>query len=90
MPRRRDAALATAEASRRSLAARLRPRSAAARIGLIAALLLVVSIVRYLLNNPSLAVALYALIPIVLAVYWFELPGGLITAAVATGLFIAD
>jgi serine phosphatase RsbU (regulator of sigma subunit) len=90
MPRRCDGALATAAAPRRSPAARLRPRSAAARIGLISALLLVVSIVRYLVNNPSLAVALYALIPIVLAVYWFELTGGLITAMVAIGLFLAD
>jgi serine phosphatase RsbU (regulator of sigma subunit) len=69
---------------------RFRPRRVAARITLIAALLIVVSVVRYLLNNPGLAIALYALIPILLAVYWFELTGGLIVASLAIGLFLAD
>jgi serine phosphatase RsbU (regulator of sigma subunit) len=90
MPRRRDAASSPPADSRRPLAARLSPRGTAGRIALIAALLLVVSIVRYLVNNPSLAIALYALVPIVLAVYWFDLTGGLITAGVAIALFIAD
>jgi sigma-B regulation protein RsbU (phosphoserine phosphatase) len=89
MPRRRDAA-SSSPAARRPWSTRLRPRRAAARIALITALLVIVSIARYLLNDPSLAIALYALVPILLAVYWFELVGGLVAAAVATGLFVAD
>jgi serine phosphatase RsbU (regulator of sigma subunit) len=52
--------------------------------------LLAVSVIRYLANQPSLAISLYALLPIVLSVYWFGLGGGLVTASVATLLFLAD
>lgn len=65
-------------------------RQTPARIGLLVVLLLAVSVVRYIANQPSLAISLYALIPIVLSVYWFELAGGLLTAVAATLLFLAD
>ena len=90
MLRRRDAAPSSSAAPGRPFAVRFRPRRAPARIALIAGMLLVISFLRYLANDPSLAISLFALLPIVLAVYWFELTGGLIAAAAATALFLAD
>ncbi|HEV7453398.1 MAG TPA: hypothetical protein VGO16_18875 [Pseudonocardiaceae bacterium] len=47
-------------------------------------LLAVITLVRLAVNQPSLAISIYALIPIVLAAFWFELRGALITAAAAS------
>jgi hypothetical protein len=66
------------------------PTRTSSRVALLVALVLAVSAVRYLANQPSLAISLYALIPIVLSVYWFDLIGGLATATGATLLFLAD
>lgn len=41
-------------------------------------------------STPSLAVSMYGLIPIVMSAYWFELRGALVTAALATGMFVVD
>ena len=59
-------------------------------MAVLAGLLILVSVVRLWANQPSLAISLYALIPIVLAAYWFDLPGALLTAGSATLLFVAD
>ena len=72
------------------LARRLTPVRPAHRIAALALGLLAVSVVRFLANQPSLAISLYALVPIVLSVYWFGLRGGLATATAATLLFLAD
>ena len=60
----------------------------AAQVAVLAALLLVVMSVFVLVNRPGLAITMYALIPIVLGVYWFQLKGGLTVAATATLLFV--
>jgi serine phosphatase RsbU (regulator of sigma subunit) len=62
----------------------------ARRVAVVALALIAVSVIRYLANQPSLAISLYALLPIVLSVYWFGFGGGLATATVATLLFLAD
>jgi serine phosphatase RsbU (regulator of sigma subunit) len=56
----------------------------------LAALLLAVTAVFAAVNRPGLGLAMYALIPVVLGVYWFGLRGGLLVAAAATVLFIGD
>lgn len=43
-----------------------------------------------LTDEPGMAVSLYALIPILLGVFWFELRGGLLTAAGAMLVFLLD
>lgn len=53
-------------------------------------LLAAVTAVRIAANQPSLAIAIYALIPIVLAAFWFELRGALMTAAAASLLYVGD
>jgi serine phosphatase RsbU (regulator of sigma subunit) len=88
MPGRRDG---TPPAFRRwiSRALRYRPRTPVERIAVLAVLLLAVTTVFVVVNRPGLAIYLYALIPLVLGVHWFRLPGGLAVAAVATLSFIA-
>lgn len=66
------------------------PRSTPARAAALAALLLAVTAAFAAVNRPGLAIAMYALIPIVLGVYWFGLRGGLLVAAAATVLFVGD
>jgi serine phosphatase RsbU (regulator of sigma subunit) len=51
-------------------------------------LLVVITAVFALVNHPGLAIYMYALIPLVLGVHWFELTGGLAVAAAATLLFV--
>jgi serine phosphatase RsbU (regulator of sigma subunit) len=63
---------------------------AALRIAVLVVLLAAVFVILRTLNQPGLAVALYALVPILLAVYWFGLPGGLLTAAAALGVYLFD
>jgi serine phosphatase RsbU (regulator of sigma subunit) len=58
-------------------------------IVLVALLTAVFTAIR-LANQPSLAISVYALIPIMLSVFWFELAGGLATATAATLLFLVD
>lgn len=65
-------------------------RRPAHRIAVLAVCLLAVSIVRYLADQPSLAISLYALVPILIGVYWFGLTGGLATATAASLLFVVD
>jgi serine phosphatase RsbU (regulator of sigma subunit) len=40
--------------------------------------------------QPGLGVALWGVVPIVLATFWFSLPGGLLTAAAALAAFLVD
>lgn len=65
-------------------------RGPADHAAVVVAGLIAVSVLRYVADRPSLAISLYALVPIVLSVYWFGLTGGLITATAATLLFVAD
>ncbi len=58
-------------------------------ITIIALLLAVFAALRYT-QQPSLAVSLYALIPIVLGVFWFGVTGGLSTATAAMLSFLID
>ena len=70
-----------------------RPRPLARPLvqALVLALLLLAVVVALRLNNePGLGFALYALIPILLAVFWFELGGGLLTAGAAMLAFVVD
>jgi sigma-B regulation protein RsbU (phosphoserine phosphatase) len=84
MPRRRDAQ------SPPPVAGRPQRPTTTQRVVVLAALVLVVSAVRLAVNEPSLALSLYILLPVVLSVFWFDLLGGLITAGAATLLFLAD
>jgi hypothetical protein len=67
-----------------------RLRRPADRVALVVLCLLAVSVVRFLADRPSLAISLYALVPIVLSVYWFGFAGGLVTSIAATLLFLSD
>src|SRR4051794_22690991 len=71
-----------------SWALRHRPRRPWQRIAVLTALLLVITTVFALVNRPGLAIYMYALIPLVLGVHWFELTGGLAVAGAATVLFV--
>jgi serine phosphatase RsbU (regulator of sigma subunit) len=62
----------------------------AGRVIVLVVLLAAVFTAIRLANQPSLAISVYALIPIMLSVFWFELAGGLLTAIAATLLFLAD
>jgi hypothetical protein len=64
-----------------SRALRFRPRGSRQRIAVLVLLLLAVAAVVIVVNRPAPAITMYALIPLVLAVYWFELAGGLAVAA---------
>src|SRR3954466_6942723 len=68
--------------------ARHRPRTPWQRIAVLTVLLLLITAVFALVNRPGLAIYMYALIPLVLGVYWFDLAGGLAVAAGATVLFV--
>jgi serine phosphatase RsbU (regulator of sigma subunit) len=67
---------------------RFRPSTPLQRILLLGALLLVVTLAFVAVNHPGLGIFMYALLPIVLAVYWFQLRGGLATAFVAITVFV--
>ena len=62
----------------------------AGRVIVLVLLLAAVFTAIRLANQPSLAISVYALIPIMLSVFWFELTGGLLTAAAATLLVLVD
>jgi serine phosphatase RsbU (regulator of sigma subunit) len=66
-----------------------RPSGPRQQIAVLAALLLVVTAVFVVVNQPGLAIYMYALIPLVLGVRWFDLRGGLSVAAAATLVFVA-
>jgi serine phosphatase RsbU (regulator of sigma subunit) len=71
-----------------AIAVRLtRPRD---RVVILAVLLLASWALVTTASTPSLAVSMYGLVPIVLSAYWFELRGVLVTATVATLMFLAD
>src|SRR5688500_1643427 len=70
-----------------AVAARL-PVGRPTRIAFLAVLLVVVTAAFTLINRPGLAIYMYALIPVVLAVHWFRLAGGLTAAVAATLLFV--
>src|SRR5215217_8974815 len=91
MPDRRDgSASRRGDAVRRagSAVARRLPVRRGARIAFLAVLRLVVTAAFTLINRPGLAIYMYALIPVVLAVHWFRLAGGLAAATAATLLFV--
>jgi serine phosphatase RsbU (regulator of sigma subunit) len=54
------------------------------RAGTVVALLAVVTAVQLMVDDPGLGVTFYALIPIVLAAFWFKRAGALLTGVVAT------
>jgi serine phosphatase RsbU (regulator of sigma subunit) len=62
----------------------------AVRVAVLLALLLAVFGLLHLNTQPGLAASLYGLIPIVLGVFWFSLPGGLFTATATTFAFLGD
>lgn len=61
-----------------------------ARVAVVLLLLAAVTVVRITVNQPSLAIAIYAVVPIVLAAFWFELRGALMTAVAASLLYVGD
>ncbi len=63
---------------------------AAGRVAVLVVLLLGVFVLLRLNDQPGLAVALYGLVPIVLATFWFALPGGLLAAAATLAAFFVD
>ena len=66
------------------------PSRPGSRILLIVALLLAVFAALRLSEEPGFAFSMYALVPILLAVAWFELVGGLLAATAATLLFVVN
>src|SRR4051812_41128322 len=58
------------------------------RIVVLATLLLLVTAAFVVVNQPGLAIYMYALIPLVLGVHWFELRGGIAVATAATLAFV--
>jgi sigma-B regulation protein RsbU (phosphoserine phosphatase) len=74
--------------ARESAPAGLSPRTL--RLLVIGVLLAVVWVALRLVDQPGTAVSMYSLVPILLTVYWFELPAGLGVAVVATAMFLLD
>ena len=62
----------------------------AARVTVLVVLQLAVFGLLALNTQPGLAVSLYGLVPIVLGVFWFSLPGGLLAAATTMLAFFVD
>jgi serine phosphatase RsbU (regulator of sigma subunit) len=62
----------------------------AARVGVLVVLLAAVFALLQLNDKPGIGISIYGLLPIVLAVFWFGLPGGLLTGAAALGIFVLD
>jgi serine phosphatase RsbU (regulator of sigma subunit) len=60
------------------------------RVAVIAGALVAVLAALRMNDQPGLAVSMYGLIPVLLAVTWFGLLGGLITATAATAAFVVD
>ncbi|MGH3823791.1 MAG: PP2C family protein-serine/threonine phosphatase [Pseudonocardiaceae bacterium] len=58
--------------------------------GAVVALLLVVTVVRIAVDEPGYGIAFYALIPIVMAAFLFGRVGGLVTAGVASVVYLAS
>lgn len=65
------------------------PVRPAARVALVAALLLVAFAGLVVVDEPGVGMFLYALIPVLLTVHWFGLAGGLAAVGGATTLFVA-
>lgn len=61
-----------------------------ARAAVVVGLLVAVWVALRLIAQSGTAVSMYALVPILLAVYWFGLRVGLLTAAASTLLFLLD
>ena len=57
-------------------------------MAVLTVLLLTITVVFVLVNRPHLAIHMYALVPIVIAVHWFRLAGGLVVAGAAITLFV--
>ena len=79
---------ASAGSPRRS--ERFRPSARTLRLLVIGALLIATWVALRLATQSGTAVSMYSLVPILLTVFWFGLPAGLVTAAIATLLFLAD
>ncbi len=78
-----------AQRSARRLFARTRYKHFGRVVLVVVLLLAVFAALRYN-DQPGLAVSLYALIPILLGVFWFQLLGGLLTATAAMLAFLVD
>lgn len=57
---------------------------------MVVLLLAVITLVRIMVSQPSLAISIYALVPIVLAAFWFELRGALMAATAASLLYVGN
>jgi len=66
-----------------------RPRTAG-KLAVLGVLLLFVFGLLRVSQEPGLGISLYGLLPVVLGVFWFGLPGGLLTAAATTSAFYLD
>ena len=88
----REDGAALSRAVRGGPAASTRQRSAQflGRVAVLTALNVAVFVAVRLNDQPGLGVLLYALVPILLGVFWFELPGGLVTATAAVVSFVVD
>jgi serine phosphatase RsbU (regulator of sigma subunit) len=62
----------------------------AVKIGVLVVLLVGVFGLLQLNNQPGIGISIYGLLPIVLAVFWFGLLGGVLTGAGALGIFVLD
>jgi serine phosphatase RsbU (regulator of sigma subunit) len=62
----------------------------AAKIGVLVVMLAGVFGLLQLNDQPGIGISIYGLVPIVLAVFWFGLLGGLLTGAGALGIFVLD
>ncbi|MGH3692809.1 MAG: PP2C family protein-serine/threonine phosphatase [Pseudonocardiaceae bacterium] len=60
-----------------------------ARLAAVVLLLAGITAARVAVDRPDLAIAVYVLIPIVLAAFWFQLPGALVTAVAASLLYVS-
>jgi serine phosphatase RsbU (regulator of sigma subunit) len=68
----------------------VRPSRTVGRWLIIAVLQLAVFVALRFSDEPGFAFSMYALVPILLAVAWFDLAGGLVMAGLATLLFLID
>ncbi len=60
------------------------------RVLVLVALLVALWLLVATASTPSLAVSMYGLVPVVLSGYWFALRGVVVTASVATLMFVVD
>jgi serine phosphatase RsbU (regulator of sigma subunit) len=66
------------------------PRGRWVKLAVIVVLTVAVFALLQLNNQPAIGIAVYALLPIVLAAFWFGLLGGLLSAAASLGVFVLN